>query len=133
MTGNAKIGTTLGYDASGGGFLGDYLFVDYAVRTWALTPDLALGPLRAQVGPAFFRANSWRDNGGAAAEQRGQSKLGWVVGGAWSGRAIGPLRLEARVQYRAVGRAAIGPFGSFPEVQADFSHWFGGLGIGLHF
>lgn len=123
-----------------------FLDVEYAARSVAVTASARFKALRLEfgpswnqtrvreVGPTVFLSNSdtWKK----------ENKLGFIAGASVSIPVWSLIYVDAGVQYRYIGSSVAGPFTpgayvdtpmTFPATKINFSHWFLGIGPGIRF
>jgi len=137
LGGLTEIGRTVGIDSQS-----RYLRVRYeadivAPIVWISAMDV----VRVGAGPAYYTARMTREDQGRPSED--QRKFVWapVFEGNLSLPVRGPVRFEARAQYRPIGELEYGPYYAgqflpnsavvFAPAVADFTHWFFGAGVSV--
>jgi hypothetical protein len=97
--------------------------------------------VRVGAGPARYTARMTREDQGRESEEQKKSLWAPVFEGTLSLPLRGPVRLEARAQYRPIGDLEYGPYSAsqfnpssptvFERATADFTHWFFGAGVSV--
>ncbi len=132
---NAPIGTTLGYRDP---YL--FLFINYSVFTISPTVSVQFADvLHLGIGPAIYFAKSSQDNAGTEAGSKSAAKVGLLMDVGLSIPARSLFFPIVSLQYRYVGKVAIGPFESrfinsaatMPTSSVSYNHTFIAVGMGL--
>ena len=131
----ADIGETFGYQDSSFSFL----FIKYAVRTYASVVTIQARGFRFGIGPALHYANSCQEYHGENIEKKSINRIGFLIDFGLSVPEKSRFFVEIKAQYRAVGRVEIGPYEArfldnsaiLPTSKVNYDYWFIGLGLGI--
>jgi hypothetical protein len=123
-----------------------FLKVEHAARTVAVTASARFKVLRLEFGPSWNQTRV-RELGTVALASipspwKKDDKLGFVAGASLSVPVWSVIYVDAGLQYRHIGSSVSGPFTpasffdtpmTFPATKINFSHWFFGIGPGIRF